>query len=58
MDSHKGGVCLFAWRCLRYTSYAAACNLEGGGSFCGEWRKFNGHRPIKHEAKTNVNSKR
>jgi hypothetical protein len=42
MKSHKQGVCLYAWRCLRYKEYVAACNLEGGGPFCGDWRRFNG----------------
>ncbi|MGD0803361.1 MAG: hypothetical protein ABSA11_04730 [Candidatus Bathyarchaeia archaeon] len=40
----KPGLCLFAWRCLKYRPNAAACNREGGGVFCGEWRRFNGAR--------------
>ncbi|MCX6655536.1 MAG: hypothetical protein NTY03_10520 [Candidatus Bathyarchaeota archaeon] len=44
MDSPKPRLCLFAWRCLKYRANAAACNREGGGSFCGEWRKFNGYQ--------------
>jgi len=42
MTSHRKGVCIHAWRCLRYKENAAACNLEGGGPFCGDWRRFNG----------------
>jgi len=49
MGSRKTGVCIFAWRCLRYKSYAAACNIEGGGKFCGEWRKYNKPLRVKKE---------
>ncbi|MBD3207153.1 hypothetical protein GF319_12530 [Candidatus Bathyarchaeota archaeon] len=42
MRAHKKGVCIYAWRCLGYKNHAAVCNLEGGGSFCGYWRRYKG----------------
>ncbi|MBD3171952.1 hypothetical protein GF326_05720 [Candidatus Bathyarchaeota archaeon] len=49
MDQNSTGVCSFAWRCLKYKPHAAACNREGGGSFCGLWRKYNGQRTKKKD---------
>ena len=51
MDSLKPHICIFAWRCLRYKPQAAACNREGGGLFCGDWRRFNGNTIKKKEKK-------
>lgn len=47
MDNPRKGVCTFAWRCLRYNKISAACNREGGGPFCAEWRRFNTPRVEK-----------